>query len=101
MARRARYAKVEFSRTYGGALFRFVREDLHRRAVRGMVSLNDTERRSYLKNGVLIQSAELVEELIQGGQALRDFRNGWDVRVLMDPWTAAHIYGYDAHRAFE
>ena len=31
----------------------------------------------------------------------RDLHAGWDVKVRMDAWEAAHYYGHDAHTAFE
>lgn len=34
-------------------------------------------------------------------RARQDLQNGWEVRVRMDPWEAAHYYGYDSHTTFE
>jgi hypothetical protein len=44
-----------------------------------------------------------VESLLQEipSQARRDLEAGWEVRVRMDPWYAAHYFGYDAHTVFE
>ena len=44
-----------------------------------------------------------VESLMNGlaKRARQDLRAGWDVKVRMDPWEAAHYYGHDAHTAFE
>jgi len=43
--------------------------------------------------------ASLINDL--SPEARRDLQAGWDVKVQMDPWYAAHFYGYDAHTAFE
>jgi hypothetical protein len=56
-----------------------------------------SHRTAYLQHDGDVQS--LIEELPP--QARRDLQAGWDVTVRMDPWYAAHYYGYDAHTAFE
>lgn len=50
-----------------------------------------------------IQHDADVESLLQDlpARSRQDIENGWDVKVRMDPWDAAHYYGYDAHTAFE
>jgi hypothetical protein len=65
--------------------------------------------RAVIENGgpadetAYIQQDTDVEELIQGlpARARRDLTEGWEVKVRMDGWEAAHYYGYDAHTAFE
>ena len=42
---------------------------------------------------------ELIGRLPRSAHA--DLLNGWDVKVRMDGWEAAHYYGHDAHTAFE
>ena len=50
-----------------------------------------------------IQHDTDVESLINDlpSRARRELRAGWEVKVRMDGWHAAHYYGYDAHTAFE
>lgn len=65
--------------------------------------------RTVVRNGgpgassAYIQSEQDIEELLGSLPPRKslDLRTGWDVKVRMDAWEAAHYYGHDAHTAFE
>lgn len=101
--KRPRAATVTFEPyRYGGAFVRFADPVLHRQAVRAMRVLTASERKSYLDSGVIIQSDEALAQILENHlDELDELLKGYTIRIKMDPWAAAHLYGYDAHTAFE
>ena len=50
--------------------------------------------------GAALVFAEQLEDELTPSQ-LRDFNAGYDVVMRVDPWSAAHYWGYDAQTVFE
>jgi hypothetical protein len=76
----------------------FVNSRILRRVLRTVIQNGGPRHRTaYIQHDVDVES--LIDGLPRRTQ--RDLREGWEVKVRMDGWEAAHFYGYDAHTAFE
>lgn len=74
------------NRRYGKAFARLVKEN-------GGLD-NET---AFFNDGVSV--SQFVEDLTSTQR--KDLENGWEVTFLVDPWLAAHYWGYDAHTLVE
>ena len=77
----------------GNAIVYFQNKKLRKR-------INDHMRAMGYSIGSALITAEHLDDELSPRQ-LRDFNSGYDVVVRVDPWSAAHYWGYDAQTVFE
>lgn len=87
----------------GGVTLGFVCKRTARRVVAAMACQTADQRAEWLRCGAYIQEHQVAESFagLIPPRVLRDVLSGYNARVRIDAWTAAHFYGWDAHTAFE
>ena len=91
------------ARSAGGEGFylRFKCPRRHKLAVNAMACQNAQERQEIMLKGAYVNYPWNLPPDLTMRKRRELMGEGNTIRILLDPWAAAHYYGWDAHLAFE